>query len=103
MGGKLYDSHPDKMKIQFKRDDWKYSIDWLILILDTYKDNENTVVFGTSPSGGRTDVSFSNDASNLEQDMNVSWNTFWDVKSTRQPFGWSTGRIPFYRLPVNGP
>jgi hypothetical protein len=27
VGGYLYDSHPDKMKIQFKRDDWKYSID----------------------------------------------------------------------------
>ena len=99
LGGELQDSHPDKMKIQFKRDDWKYSCDWIMLVLDTYRDNENTVVFATSPSGGRTDVSFSNDISNLMQDMNLSWNTFWDVKSVRHPYGWSTEmRIPFSSL-----
>jgi hypothetical protein len=99
LGAKLHDSHPEKMKIQFKRDDWKYSCDWVMLRMDTYRDNENTIVFATSPSGGRTDVSFSNDVSDLMQDMNLSWNTFWDVKSAKHPDGWSTEmRIPFSSL-----
>lgn len=99
MGADLTDSHPDKMKIQFKRDDWKYSCDWVVLILDTYNDNENTVVFATSPSGARTDLTFSNDASNIMQDMNVSWDTFWDVESTIKKDGWTAEiRIPFSSL-----
>lgn len=99
MGAKLYDSQPEKMKIQLKRDDWKWECDWVHLILDTFNDKENTVVFGTSPSGGRTDVAFSNDATNLVYDMNVSWNTFWDVKTIANSEGWQAElRIPLSSL-----
>jgi len=93
------DSQPEKMKIQFRRDDWNYGVDWVGLILDTFNDKENTLAFNTSPSGGRTDVAFSNDAANLALDMNLSWNTFWDVKSKTDDAGWQIEmRIPFSSL-----
>ncbi|MFC2129423.1 DUF5916 domain-containing protein, partial [Bacteroidota bacterium] len=99
MGAKCFDSHPEKMKIQLKRDDWKYECDWIMLILDTFNDKENTVLFGTSPSGGRTDVAFSNDANSLSYDMNTSWNTYWDVKASVDNAGWQVEmRIPFSSL-----
>ena len=106
LGAKCFDSQPDKMKIQLKRDDWKYECDWIQLMLDTFNDKENTVLFGTSPSGGRTDVAFSNDANSLRYDMNTSWNTFWDVKTKVDNIGWQVEmRIPFSSLrfqEVNG-
>ena len=99
MGAICRDSQPDKMKIQFRRDDWNYGVDWVGLILDTFNDKENTVTFNTSPSGGRTDVAFSNDAANLMLDMNMSWNTYWDVKSKTDDTGWyAEMRIPFSSL-----
>ncbi|MEA1886571.1 MAG: hypothetical protein U9N72_05115 [Bacteroidota bacterium] len=81
-GAILSDSNIDKVKIQLKRDDWKYECDWLAIVLDTFNDKENTVAFCTLPSGGRTDVAFSNDIEVLMRDMNTNWNTFWDVKTT---------------------
>lgn len=106
LGARCFDSQPDKMKIQLKRDDWKWECDWIQLMLDTFNDKENTVLFGTSPSGGRTDVAFSNDANNLSYDMNTSWNTFWDVKTKVDNNGWQVEmRIPFSSLrfqEVNG-
>ncbi len=97
--GLMHDSQPDKWQVQFKRDDWKYNCDWLGLIIDTFNDKENTVVFATSPSGGRTDVAFSNDAKSVMSDMNLSWNTFWDVKTVTDEKAWySEIRIPFSSL-----
>jgi len=102
VGAILFDSNPDKMKIQLKRDDWKYECDWLIIILDTFNDKENTLVFGTSPSGGRSDVSFSNDVAVLMRDMNTNWNTFWDVRTNNDNEGWQAEmRIPFSSLRFN--
>jgi len=97
--GTLEDRQPDKRQVQLKRDDWKYNCDWAGIIIDSYNDKENTVVFATSPSGGRTDVSFSNDANDLQTDMNLSWNTFWEVITKSDDLGWSFEmRIPFSSL-----
>jgi len=97
--GRMHDRNPDKWKIQMKRDDWKYNCDWATLIIDSYNDKENTLVFATSPSGGRTDVAFSNDANDLSTDMNLSWNTFWEVKTSVDDKGWNFEmRIPFSSL-----
>ncbi len=98
-GAILSDSNIDKMKIQLKRDDWKYECDWFVIILDTFNDKENTVAFCTSPSGGRTDVAFSNDIEVLMRDMNPNWNTFWDVKTSVDDKRWQVEmRIPFSSL-----
>ncbi|MDT8402822.1 MAG: DUF5916 domain-containing protein, partial [Bacteroidales bacterium] len=98
-GAILSDSNIDKVKIQLKRDDWKYECDWLGLILDTFNDKENSIAFCTSPSGGRSDVAFSNDMEVFARDMNPNWNTFWDVKTTVYDNEWQVEmRIPFSSL-----
>jgi len=75
------------------------------IILDTYNDNENGLAFFTAPTGLRTDYTISNDASGQgggpggPSFMNYSWNTFWDVKTTRDDKGWYVEmRIPFSSL-----
>ncbi|MGM0667277.1 MAG: DUF5916 domain-containing protein [Bacteroidota bacterium] len=98
-GAILSDSNIDKVKIQLKRDDWKYECDWLGIILDTFNDKENSLAFCTSPSGGRSDVAFSNDMEVFARDMNPNWNTFWDVKTTVYDNEWQVEmRIPFSSL-----
>ena len=95
LGAILSDKNPDKMKVQIKRDHWNYDCDWIILILDTFNDKENTLAFGTSPNGGRSDVAFYNDGRN----QNLDWNTFWDAKASINENGWQAEmRIPFSSL-----
>ena len=88
-----------------KRDEELRDYDAFGIILDTYNDNENGLAFFTTPTGLRTDYTISNDASSkgggpgMDGDMNMSWNTFWDVKTTRDEGGWYVEmRIPFSSL-----
>ncbi len=86
-----------------KRDDRLFSFDAIGILLDTYNDNENGLAFFTTPSGLRTDYSISNDAAGgggpMGSMMNFNWNTFWDVKTTRDEKGWyAEMRIPFSSL-----
>jgi len=85
-----------------KRDEELSDYDAFGIILDTYNDNENALAFFTAPTGLRTDYTISNDASGEEGGpqgpsfINYSWNTFWDVKTTRDKNGWYVEmRIPF--------
>jgi hypothetical protein len=88
-----------------KRDEELFDYDAFGIILDTYNDNENGLAFFTTPTGLRTDYTISNDASGQgggpggPPGMNYSWNTFWDVKTTRDDKGWYMEmRIPFSSL-----
>jgi hypothetical protein len=83
-----------------KRDEMLFDYDAFGIILDTYNDNENGLAFFTAPTGLRTDYTISNDASgNHETATNTSWNTFWDVRTTRDDKGWYVEmRIPFSSL-----
>ncbi len=88
-----------------KRDERLFDYDAFGIILDTYDDNENGLAFFTTPTGLRTDYTISNDASGSgggpggSSDLNFSWNTFWDVKTTRDDKGWYVEmRIPFSSL-----
>ncbi|MFC1528359.1 DUF5916 domain-containing protein [Candidatus Latescibacterota bacterium] len=84
----------------FKRDFWHYSTDFMGITLDTFNDNENGVVFLTTPAGTRTDVNMLNDADGAPyRNINTSWNTFWDVATVCNDEGWfSEMRIPFSSL-----
>jgi len=94
-----------------KRDEMLNSLDAFGIILDTYNDNENGLAFFTTPTGSRTDYTIANDAAGGGGGpqgggpMNTSWNTFWDVKTSRDDKGWYVEmRIPFSSLkfkPVN--
>ncbi len=87
-----------------KRDEMLFGYDAFGIVLDTYNDNENGLAFFTAPTGLRTDYTISNDASGGfgpggPGGLNTSWNTFWDVKTTRDDNGWYVEmRIPFSSL-----
>jgi hypothetical protein len=82
-----------------KRDHAKPSCDWLGVILDTFNDKQNSVSFFTNPNGVRTDATVKNDIMSPNDDINFSWNTFWDVKTVINESSWSAEfRIPFSSL-----
>ena len=88
--GRLFDSEPRKIQAtSFKRDGWGYNTDQLTIILDAFNDNENAVLFSTTPVGIRTDVNILNDADGAPQkNINATWNTFWDVATVQNDDGW---------------
>jgi len=113
IGARLYMKDPSKIFCTSKRrDEMLYGMDAFGVLLDTYRDYENALVFFTAPSGLRTDFTISNDAAGMRGGggggggggfgggvMNYSWNTFWDVKTSRDDKGWyAEMRIPFSSL-----
>ncbi len=69
--------------------------DYFEIHLDTYNDKTNALVFRTNPLGTRQDFEVSRNG----EEFNMSWNTFWDVKTSLNSYGWSCEmRIPFSSL-----
>ncbi|MCE5344725.1 MAG: carbohydrate binding family 9 domain-containing protein [Bacteroidales bacterium] len=99
IGGKLYDSNPSLIQAYSKkRDDINGNNDYIGILIDCLNDNENGVFFCTSPTGNRYDNTFFNDSRDLVP-YNMSWNTYWDVKTTITDQGWFVEmRIPFSSL-----
>jgi len=87
-----------------KRDEMLFDYDAFGIMLDSYNDNESGLAFFTAPTGLRTDYAIANDAAGGmgpggPGGMNISWDTFWDVKTTRDDKGWYVEmRIPFSSL-----
>ena len=90
-----------------KRDEESRNSDSFGIVLDTYDDNQSGLAFFTTPSGQRIDYAISNDAvfqpgppgAGGGGNQNYSWNTFWDVKTSKTSDGWSSEmRIPFSSL-----
>jgi hypothetical protein len=79
-----------------KRDESEISSEELTLIFDSFNDKENGLGFSTTPTGLRSDFTIAKDGLNMQDGFNMSWNTFWDVKTTRNNMGWFAEiRIPF--------
>jgi hypothetical protein len=82
----------------YKRDFVGQSGDWFGIILDTYNDKENGVLFLTTPDGLRIDANIQRDAvinNSNRIPYNISWNTFWDARARKSNEGWSAEiRIP---------
>jgi hypothetical protein len=105
VGARLYMRDATKIFVNSKKRDAElFGFDSFGILLDSYNDNENALVFFTTPTGLRTDYTVSKDA--VENGggqgppgmgaLNFSWNTFWDVKTTRDDKGWYVEmRIPF--------
>ncbi len=82
----------------FERDNLGMTMDQIAIILDTYNDNENGVIFAVTPTGSRIDLSLKNDAQGAEP-IDISWNSYWEALVTTHAEGWSVeGRIPFSSL-----
>ncbi len=99
VSGEFYVNDPKHVRgTSKKRDELSGNSDFFGVILDTYNDNENALCFFTTPTGLRTDIAISNDAS-TENPMNPDWNAFWDVKTMQDEKGWYCEmRIPFSSL-----
>jgi hypothetical protein len=99
LAGRLYTSNPkDVQGTSKKRDDLSVSSDWFGVAIDTFNDKENALIFITTPTGLRLDMTVSNDAQG-EFPINMSWNTFWDTAVSRNEKGWFAEiRIPFSSL-----
>ncbi len=102
VGARLYDSDPSNMLISSKkRDESEVASEQLMIIFDSFNDKENGLGFATTPTGLRSDFTISKDAMGMDgppgsPPFNMSWNTFWDVKTTRNTQGWFAEiRIPF--------
>lgn len=101
IAGRLYDSQPSQIQAtSLKRDDWKTSLDHVGIIVDTFNDNENAMIFVATPTGVRIDATTQNDALDAPmKNLNLTWNTFWDVKAFVNNEGWFFEmRIPFSSL-----
>ena len=101
---RLYSENPENItSTSKKRDERSRNSDNFGIILDTYDDNENALAFYTLPSGARIDYTVSNDGEGGGGggmgSINLSWNTFWDVQTSRDDKGWYVEmRIPFSSL-----
>lgn len=102
-GAFLYYKDPAMIRsVTYKRDFMGMGSDWFGLLLDTYNDKENSMMFFTTPEGLRFDAVIQKDAVVFMPDqepMNLSWNTFWDVLTKRDSTGWSVEiRVPLSSL-----
>ena len=100
--GRFYDTDRDGIRgNSLSRDRPSDSDDLFVLLLDSFNDNENALVFMTTPAGIRIDQNVFNDAQfdGSAMPLNESWNTFWDVATTVTDEGWfAEMRIPFSSL-----
>jgi len=98
----LYVSDPDFIRaVGKKRDMENMTSDLFGISIDTYNDKENSLLFFTNPLGFRWDGAVMNDGTPVDDKppLNMSWNTFWDAKSTMDEHGWYTEiRIPISSL-----
>lgn len=103
VGARLYYEDVSMMQIVGKQRDYtNMGSDYLGILFDTFNDNENALVFFTNPNGLRWDATIKNDAVIISEELmplDVSWNTFWEVKTTMDGKGWYVEmQIPFSSL-----
>jgi len=97
--GRFFDKEADKINVTSRmRDNISPPEDGFFLVFDTFHDHENAVVFHTNAAGVREDMTIAKDGSDPFP-WNNTWNTFWDVKTSRDSTGWFMEmRIPLTSL-----
>ncbi len=85
VSGIMHAAPENILAASFKRDLHTLGTDYLTIVLDTFNDNENALLFATTPTGNRNDLAISDDVGSVD----VSWDTFWDVESVQDENGWS--------------
>jgi hypothetical protein len=93
--GRFFDSDPSEIRVTSLYRDRIGTDDTFTIIIDTFNDKENALIFSTNPAGVRMDAAISLDG----RAINGSWNTFWDVATIHNEQGWfAEMRIPFSSL-----
>lgn len=103
VSGELYTKDPNSIVTNSLVRDQYSSDDVFAVIIDGFNDNQNASWFFTNPDGVRFDFAVSNDAdfSGGRNAINDSWNTFWDVETTKSEEGWFAEiRVPFSSIGV---
>jgi hypothetical protein len=97
---RAFDSDPSGIRGNILYRDRFGSDDYFEVMLDTFNDNENALIFTTSPAGIRRDTEIARDASGpIGSWLNPDFNTFWDTGVTVNEEGWfAEMRIPFSSL-----
>ena len=104
VAGWLYDEEPGNIRANSMYRDLYSGDDTFSIFLDTFNDQENGLWFMTTPNGVRLDMAISNDlqgggSNPFGRVVNQSWNTYWDVVTSRNEQGWfAEMRIPFSSL-----
>src|SRR3989339_319176 len=100
LGASLYYSdHKMITSIGKTRDYASWDSDWIGISIDTYNDKQNMILLALNPNGIRTDAATKNDLQNGMNDINFSFNTFWDAKIQIIDSIWySEIRVPFSSL-----
>ncbi len=100
---RAYHSNPENLRANtYVRDRWGEDEEFTV-ILDTFYDRENAMMFMVNPTGNRIDFLLFNDAEpNQGSYLNRDWNTFWDAEAVITDDGWfAEMRIPFSSLQFN--
>jgi hypothetical protein len=111
IGAWLFDSDPDRIIVgERRRDAVLTQSDAFVVILDTYRDQQNGFVFGTNPGGIEYDAQVVNQGrgggggigrqqTGAVSGLNVNWDGSWTVDTQQDDLGWYVYfRIPFSTL-----
>ncbi len=87
-----YDSDPAQIiATQMARDGDLADDDYFQVILDTYLDRQNGILFATNPDGARYDAQVRNEGRSegrFNTNVLTDWNGVWDVYTSRNEAGW---------------
>lgn len=100
LSGRFQDGEPSAIQTRsLERDGASLAEDRVVLLLDTFDDNQSAVVFVLTAAGARTDYTLVGDGLSGEGGQNRGWNAVWDGAVERSAEGWSAElRIPFASL-----
>lgn len=87
-----YDSDPSQIiATQMARDGDLADDDYFQIILDTFMDRQNGILFATNPDGARYDAQVRNEGRSegrFNTNILTDWNGVWDVYTSRNEEGW---------------
>lgn len=109
IGIRAWDRDPDAVIARILERDRLMSFDFnglafagddaVAILLDTFHDHRNAVVFATNPNGAQFDALVTDEG----REFNVDWRGLWDVAARRTADGWSAEfAIPFRTLRYDG-
>lgn len=97
LGAICHDGGKNRQAPTYKRDAWGMHMDQVAIVVDSYNDYENALVFVVTPTGSRIDVVLKNDLAS--SDYSLTWDGYWDAEVSRNDTAWSAEiRIPFSSL-----
>ena len=94
---RAWDSAPESQWVanDMRRDSFNIGQgDYVAILLDTFYDRRNGVIFNVNPIGGRMDSQLTD-----ERGVNLDWNPIWELRTGRFEGGWTfEAAIPFTSL-----